>query len=72
MGETKNDFGFGGWGCAFPDPSLAYDGRIGFAIFPRYLSPDPLLQGVYEHCNGDPKVSRKVVNKIIGPEIKIN
>lgn len=34
---------------SFSDPSLACDGRIWFAIFPRYLLPDPLLQGVNEH-----------------------
>ena len=49
MGATKSDFDLRGWGCAFPAPSLAYDGRIGFAIFPCYLLPDPLLQGVHEH-----------------------
>ncbi len=49
MGATKSDFALGGWGCAFPDPSLDYEARIWFAIFPCYLLPDPRLQGVYEH-----------------------
>ncbi len=51
MGEAKSDYGLGGWGCGFPDPSLASACSIGFAIFPRYLLPDPLLQRVDEHCN---------------------
>jgi hypothetical protein len=33
MGATKSDFALGGWGCAFPDPSLDYEARIWFAIF---------------------------------------
>ena len=45
MGETKSDFGFGGWGCVFPDPSLAYDGRIGFTIFLVTFRPIPCCKG---------------------------
>jgi hypothetical protein len=45
MGETKSDFGLGGWGGAFPEPSLAYDGRIGFAIFLVTFRPITCCKG---------------------------
>jgi hypothetical protein len=31
--ETQSDYGLGGWGCAFPDPSLAHFCRIWLAVF---------------------------------------